>query len=128
MVNSQGFDVLPLKHAAPVTFHPENVQLGAETAVRLIARPIGSEHPEEHEGLTIPFPTVAVVRVAHAAGEQLIVTVSTGASLIRLPDVPAIVMEYCLPGVAPNALTTKVARNVGYPHDCGANEVDNSPS
>ena len=115
-------------HAVPVTFQPEKVQLEEGTAMTLTTCPIGSEHPDVHEGSTVPLPILAVVRVAHAPWEQPMVTVSTGACLTSPPDTPVTMTEYCFPGMAPRALTTKVATNDGYPHDCGANDVDNSPS
>jgi hypothetical protein len=94
---AQGFELIALLHTAPVMFQPEKVQLGEGTAVTLTACPIVSEHPDGHEGSTIPFPILAVVRVAHVTCVQPMVTVRTGAVLTSPPETPVTVTEYCLP-------------------------------
>jgi len=83
IVKMQGFALRPFEQDTPVTFHPENIQLAAGLAVTFSTRPTGSKHPDGHEGLTEPSPTIAVVSVAdgweHAPWVQLIVTVRVGA-------------------------------------------------
>jgi hypothetical protein len=83
MVKTQGFTLRPFEQDTPVTFHPENIQLGAGFAVTFSTCPTASKHPEGHEGLTEPSPAIAVVSVAdggeHVPWAQLIVTVRRGA-------------------------------------------------
>jgi hypothetical protein len=94
MMKLQGFEASPLEHATPVTFQPENVQLGSGTAVTFNDCPAGSEHPGEHEGCVVPPPTFAVVSVGQAPWGQLIVTVSVGACLVKPKEMPLTVIIY----------------------------------
>ena len=68
MGKTHGLVFKPFRQVAPVTFHPENIQLGAGLAVTFTVRPTGSEQPEGHDGLIDPSPAVAVVSVAAAGG------------------------------------------------------------
>jgi len=83
ILKTQGFTPRPFKQDVPVTFHPENIQPGPGLAVRFRKRPTVSEHPDGHDGLTEPSPTIAVVSVADDAAHdpwvQVIVTMMGGA-------------------------------------------------
>jgi len=46
MGKTHGLVFKPFRQVAPVTFHPENIQLGAGFAVTFTVRPTGSEQPE----------------------------------------------------------------------------------
>ena len=83
IVKTQGFVSRAFEHDVPVIFHAANVQLGAGLAVTFTSRPTASEHPDGHDGLTEPSPTIAVVNVADGEEQvpwaHFIVTVRTGA-------------------------------------------------
>jgi hypothetical protein len=96
MGKTHGFALRPPAQDTPVTFHPENIQLGAAVAVTFTTRPTSSEHPDGQDGLTEPSPTIAVVSEAeggaHVPCTQPIVTMRVGARRTRLPYVPVTVI------------------------------------
>jgi hypothetical protein len=64
MVKVHGVEMAPFEQEAPVIFQPEKDQPGAGVATIFMAWPMGSWHPDEHEGMIAPSPTIVVVRPA----------------------------------------------------------------